>query len=393
MRVRHVMTTAALAGWFAACASSGGSEPAEPVYATVCEARCACEDCSGENDGLCEAEQEAIAERAERRCQDEHAAYVECVRLEGRCVDGHHLAEVCNAAAAALLGCLEPDDRAHCPTAGDGICDEPGGTGECPAGTDPADCLSFCPFTGNGICDEPENTGRCPAGTDVADCKLPPCDHVMDGVCDEPEGTRRCAEGTDVVDCAKPTCPDVDNDVCDEPEGTGACAEGTDVADCASEELCSTTNDGECDEPEGTGICAEGTDAADCRVEARCPTTNNGECDEPEGTGLCVEGTDVNDCLDFASCDNLRVCDSGSTGCVTCANEGSCADELAACTIDDGCFYFTQCVVSCEDGDHVCVNACEERQPGGAALYRDYDNCLMCEECYFSCGGASVFGC
>ncbi|WP_437737533.1 latent transforming growth factor beta-binding protein [Sorangium sp. So ce1335] len=386
------MTTAALAGWFAACASSGGGEAGEPVYATVCEARCACEDCSEDNDGLCEAEQEAIAERAERRCQEEHTAYIECVRLEGRCVDGHHLAEVCNVAAAALLGCLEPDDRDHCPTAGDGICDEPGGTGDCPAGTDPADCLSFCPFTGNGICDEPENTGRCPAGTDVKDCKLPPCDHVMDGVCDEPEGTDRCAKGTDVVDCAESTCPDVDNGVCDEPEGTGFCAEGSDAADCALW-TCADVDNGVCDEPEGTGFCAEGTDVDDCKVEEPCFYTNNGECDEPEGTGLCAEGSDVNDCRDAATCDALRTCGSETSGCVACANEGSCADELEACTGNDDCVGFTQCVVSCEDGDDSCLEACVDDHTTGATLYFLYDDCVNCNECYYSCGGESVFGC
>ncbi|WP_437746769.1 latent transforming growth factor beta-binding protein [Sorangium sp. So ce302] len=330
MRVRHVMITAAIAGLFAACASSqsddGKTEP--PVYGTVCEARCACEDCSGDEEGLCEAEEEAIAKRAEERCQDEHAAYIDCVRLEGRCVDGHHLAEVCNAHAAALQGCLDP--TGHCPSADDGICDEPQGTGKCPAGTDPADCLSSCPLTGNGTCDEPQGTGRCPAGTDVDDCKLAPCDRVQDGACDEPEGT---------------------------------------------------------------GLCAEGTDVADCAVGAPCASTNNGECDEPEGTGLCEEGTDLADCNATLACDDLDECGSDTSGCIGCAVQGSCADELDACTLNDDCILFAQCAVTCEDGDDACFTACMDRHPDGARLYLDYDTCVNCDECYYSCGNASILGC
>ncbi|WP_437692991.1 latent transforming growth factor beta-binding protein [Sorangium sp. So ce176] len=360
MRVRHVMATAALAVGFAACASSGAGEPLEPVYATVCEARCACEDCSGDNDGLCEAEQDALTDRAEERCQDEHTEYIECVRLEGRCVDGHHVAEVCDEAEAALLGCLDLGDEEHCSTAGDGICDEPEGTGACPAGTDPDDCRSLCPSTGNGVCDEPENTGLCPAGTDVEDCALPRCEYVMDGTCDEPEGTNRCPEGTDVDDCAAPTCAD--------------------------------TNDSECDEPEGTGTCAEGTDVDDCAVEP-CLTTNDGECDEPEGTGTCAEGTDVNDCNDLGTCDNLRSCGNETSGCVACANEGSCADALEACVSNDECVYFRQCAVTCAKGDAACLSVCESQRPAGASMYRLYDRCVHCSECRISCNKRGLFGC
>ncbi|WP_437931418.1 latent transforming growth factor beta-binding protein [Sorangium sp. So ce291] len=328
MRVRHVMTTAALAGLFAACAGSEGGENGKPVYATVCEARCACEGCSGDQGGLCEAEQGALAQQAEERCQAEHTAYIDCVRLEGRCVDGHHAAEGCEVAAAALLGCLEPSEQDRCSSEGDGICDEPRGT------------------------------GLCPAGTDIEDCEPPSCDHVGDGACDEPEGTGLCAEGTDVEDCAVPTCDSTDNGKCDEPEGTGLCAEGTDVEDCAV---------------------------------APCASKNNGECDEPEGTGLCEEGTDVNDCKDFGTCDSLRICGSGTSGCVACANEGSCADELEACTSDFECIYFRQCAVTCADS--ACTDRCVADHPDGAAMYRPYDACVHCDECYYSCSAGGVFAC
>ncbi|AUX42558.1 latent transforming growth factor beta-binding protein [Sorangium cellulosum] len=351
MRIRHVMITFAVASLFAACASSeGGGGGDEPTYATVCLARCACEECSADDEERCQDEQDAIEDTAEQeRCDDELLAYNECVRLEGRCVNGHHVAEVCNVQAAALAGCLRPDES--CPTAGDGVCDEAQGTGLCPTGTDPADCLSYCPYTGNGKCDGPEGSGLCPPGTDVDDCKLPPCEYTEDGTCDEPEGTDRCVEGTDVVDCAAVLCETQNNDVCDEPEGTDRCPEGTDVADCAAR---------------------------------TCSRTNNGVCDEPEGTDLCDEGTDVADCSGAASCDAPDVsCDA----CNECANEAGCADELDACIIDDFCALFVECMASCGDND-ACLEDCAAAYPSGSDLYADYATCVMCDECYVSCGGA-----
>ncbi|WP_437682198.1 latent transforming growth factor beta-binding protein [Sorangium sp. So ce131] len=351
MRVRHVMITFAVAGLFAACASSEGSSGGDPTYATVCLARCACEECSADDEERCQEEQDAVEDTAEQeKCEEELLAYTECVRLEGRCVNGHHVAEVCNVQAAALAGCLRPDEG--CPTAGDGICDEAQGTGLCPAGTDPADCLSYCPYTGNGKCDEPEGSGLCPPGTDIEDCKLPPCDYTEDGVCDEPEGTDRCVDGTDVVDCAAALCETQNNDECDEPEGTDTCPEGTDVADCAAR---------------------------------TCARTNNGVCDEPEGTDLCDEGTDVADCNGAAICD---VPDVSCEECNDCANAVGCSDELDACANDDFCGSFVQCIASCREDDDACFLDCADAYPSGADLYADYADCVMCDECYVACGGA-----
>ena len=81
----------------------------------------------------------------------------------------------------ATAGCAEEPAKAPtCATANNGVCDEPHGTGKCPAGTDKADCTPkdagakdgsvACGYRNDGTCDEPQGTGYCPAGTDPEDC-------------------------------------------------------------------------------------------------------------------------------------------------------------------------------------------------------------------------------
>lgn len=162
-------------------------------------------------------------------------------------------------------------------------------------------------WLGDGVCDEPEGTGLCPEGSDVVDCAgAPPpdpdCAYIEDGACDEPF---LCAPGTDVVDCAAeppPPAPEcnplwIEDGFCDEPI---LCAPGTDVVDCAAEPPPADCNplwieDGECDEPEGTNLCPEGSDVVDCAGGGGCPAAwiGDGVCDEPD---LCPPGTDVLDC-------------------------------------------------------------------------------------------------
>lgn len=194
----------------------------------------------------------------------------------------------------------DPQD-CTCATELDGICDEPEGTGFCLEGTDPGDCENFCATQGNGVCDEPEAGNTCPEGSDVLDCGGATCPTANDGTCDEPEGTATCLEGTDPVDCGATPCPYQGDSVCDEPEGTGLCEEGTDPNDCAAG-TCPYQNDGQCDEPEGSNLCLEGTDPDDCQV-ATCPSQNDGVCDEYFET--CAPGTDTFDCQCFYAGDGI----------------------------------------------------------------------------------------
>ncbi|MGK9236289.1 trypsin-like serine protease [Inquilinus limosus] len=161
-------------------------------------------------------------------------------------------------AVPALAGLAVPaaaDDS--CRWARDGQCDEQrfGGSGECAADTDDADCAGFktgdnsCRWAFDGQCDEPGiGTGECDAGHDSTDCRPlrvgggDSCYWSRDGACDEPGiGTGVCPDGTDLADC-RPfyarrnhinSCASAFNDVCDEPGiGTGRCDARSDTADC-----------------------------------------------------------------------------------------------------------------------------------------------------------------
>ena len=259
MKIRHV-AVGSLALVLAAFGCS--SVDLEGPGAAYCEAHCDCEDCNDKSREECADNIADISDEAdETGCDFAFDTYLDCLeKIE--CDDGNFDTDDCEGQKAELDQCMKPK-----PT---------------------------CPTTGDGVCDEPEGSGKCAEGTDAVDCGPPTCATVNDGSCDEPEGTDTCAEGTDTADCGAPTCDSTDNGVCDEPEGTGLCPEGTDVNDC-DVPTCQSINNGECDEPEGTGLCPEGTDINDCDVPP-CIYTNNGECDEPEGSGLCAEGTDINDC-------------------------------------------------------------------------------------------------
>ncbi len=108
-----------------------------------------------------------------------------------------------------------------------------------------------CPFVGNGICDEPQGSGACFEGSDTDDC----CPALADGVCDEQSAGGRCADGTDTFDC----CPTLENGVCEESTAGGRCPIGSDAFDC-----CATPEDDVCEEVGAGGACPDGSDVVDC---------------------------------------------------------------------------------------------------------------------------------
>ena len=145
------------------------------------------------------------------------------------------------------------------------------------------------------------------------------CRWARDGSCDEQRfgGSGQCAAESDDADCAgyktgDNSCKWAFDGQCDEPGiGTGDCDEGSDTTDCRSlraggDDGCHWSRDGTCDEPAiGTGVCPDGTDISDCRpLYSRrnhinsCATAFDGICDEPGiGTGHCAARSDTADCL------------------------------------------------------------------------------------------------
>ncbi|KYG05697.1 hypothetical protein BE21_39065 [Sorangium cellulosum] len=91
-------------------------------------------------------------------------------------------------------------------------------------------------------------------------------------------------------------------------------------------------------------------------------------------------------------CDDAGVCGDGSSGCVRCAFDGNCRDELAACSERDACINFIDCYVTCGP-DTDCKEACVTRDPESAAIYNAAVQCAYCDECADSCSGASPVTC
>ncbi len=193
-----------------------------------------------------------------------------------------------------------------------------------------ADC-----YRGDGVCDEPKGSGLCGEGSDVVDCCEPTlpggeCNLVTQCGCEDKPGTS-CIEadrdGTPTTECAEagqkaPNTWCTDDRDCVRGSGCHGsvcrpyCSED---ADCEGGGRCIGTVRngftrtikacvGPCD-PASNAPCgphtkcslsmlAEGVSAVGCTfmpLSSECPT-GNGVCDEPEGTGLCLEGSDEAEC-------------------------------------------------------------------------------------------------
>jgi hypothetical protein len=240
----HLFASALIGLAFAgACATGKELAPDEASLAQeACEAQCDCLKCNDAQQDKCEEDMELLVDEAEgKNCDDELDEYMDCIGDDAECQGAQLDTAMCGGLAAGFSACMA-SAPATCATVGDGVCDEPEGTGKCVDGTDIADCAgnSFCPTVNNGVCDEPGGTGLCPPLSDLVDCSGGTCAYVNDGYCDEPEGSGVCAEGTDPIDCATAACDYTNDGYCDEPEGSGICPEGSDVADCGGSGSCST---------------------------------------------------------------------------------------------------------------------------------------------------------
>jgi hypothetical protein len=150
---------------------------------------------------------------------------------------------------------FENGNSQYCRYAGDGECDE---VQYCPAGSDTHDCCShgqpretdqhgtpvvaanvccggdcvppgpdWCQYANDGTCDEPQGSGECPAGSDTTDCAgvVRECQYIGDGECDEGGTTGYCPAGSDTADCCENGQPR-------ETDGAGAAIDASQV-DCS----------------------------------------------------------------------------------------------------------------------------------------------------------------
>lgn len=91
-------------------------------------------------------------------------------------------------------------------------------------------------------------------------------------------------------------------------------------------------------------------------------------------------------------CDNSGVCGDGSEGCIRCAFDGNCRDELSACIDVPDCLLYVSCIREC-DRDRACEDACRAAAPESAALYDAATECAYCNECANDCSGSPEVAC
>ncbi|WP_437513472.1 MXAN_6577-like cysteine-rich protein [Sorangium sp. So ce1099] len=85
-------------------------------------------------------------------------------------------------------------------------------------------------------------------------------------------------------------------------------------------------------------------------------------------------------------CDGRGLCgEADEGGCVQCALEGNCADEVSACTDSEACVNYVSCYRTCPT--ETCREACRAGDPDSAAIYDAISACLYCTECPNDCAG------
>jgi len=158
---------------FAAC---GSDQPQTPQQ-KYCTAKCNCNNCTSSESAKCLDDIINLGTEARGAdCKDPYDAYLTCLNGDGVCTDGDFDESACFNEETDLNSCIKPPPA--CATVKNGICNEP----------------------------PPKGDGTCATGTDTEDCKAPTCPTAGDGVCDEPQGTGKCAQGTDPIDCPCTKC-------------------------------------------------------------------------------------------------------------------------------------------------------------------------------------------
>lgn len=80
------------------------------------------------------------------------------------------------------------------------------------------------------------------------------------------------------------------------------------------------------------------------------------------------------------------------SACVTCSREsadGLCTGVFQDCLDNTACVDFAGCLADCADGDTVCTSNCESYYPAGVSTFDVYASCVVCQDCYVACDGAT----
>jgi hypothetical protein len=82
-----------------------------------------------------------------------------------------------------------------------------------------------------------------------------------------------------------------------------------------------------------------------------------------------------------------EVCDDGGlcTSCIACALHGACEALAEACSADETCASFADCISYCID--EICLDDCVDAEPQGADQFQEAAECAVCQECPQDCAG------
>jgi hypothetical protein len=86
-------------------------------------------------------------------------------------------------------------------------------------------------------------------------------------------------------------------------------------------------------------------------------------------------------------CDGMAVCAT----CAECSrNSGACAPLWSNCSNNLDCVDYNNCVAGCADGDTLCLTDCDSFYPAGSEVFGIYADCVVCQDCYVDCEGATA---
>jgi hypothetical protein len=83
-----------------------------------------------------------------------------------------------------------------------------------------------------------------------------------------------------------------------------------------------------------------------------------------------------------AQCPQTTTCQE----CASCALQGPCESDWAACMADPDCSSIDGCAGACA-GNAACIQACEANNPNGMAAYQAAWSCTYCTQCPSICTG------
>ena len=129
----------------------------------------------------------------------------------------------------------------------------------------------------------------------------------------------------------------------------------------------------------GSGGAGGGDGGAGGSTTTNPMTTTTTTASGNTGGGGGGGGSDVFDTGNPADCGDQ------TSGCIGCALNGNCSDELATCMGNQDCQDFAVCFQGC--ADQACADQCIMDHPEGAGLYNEILNCVVCVECPIACDG------